>query len=119
MSLEPRASVRLIEDADGQMACRCMFSDVMFSVAPEAVSFTNGVLRIAIPTWIDVPYGVTVIEKWLPPTPEQVRLAVEALDPGLLETLLAREQVMADEPIGVSIRRVVGMAVAGARPGDD
>lgn len=119
MSLEPRVSVRVVEDTEGQLMTRVMFSDVALTLSPEQVSFASGVLRIAIPAHISVPQGCAVIERWLPPTPEQVRLAVEALSAGTLEQILAREQVLTPEDSwGTLVRRAVALALAGDE-GDD
>jgi hypothetical protein len=113
-----RVSLRMIEE-DGEPRARLMFDTLAFTVDPAAVSFNNGELRVQIPTWIDVPQDVVVVERWLPPTAEQVRLAVEALDATLIETLMLRQQeASADEPFGAIARKAVAFAVAGAGPDD-
>jgi hypothetical protein len=113
---EPMVSVRLTEDDDGTPIARVMFSDVALTLAPEQVSFVAGVLRIAIPASIVAPQGTTVVERWLPPTTEQVRLAVEALSAGTIEELMLREQAgSADGTWGEIARKAVALAVAGDR----
>jgi hypothetical protein len=116
---EPMVSVRMTDDDEGNPVARVMFSDVALTLQPEQISFAAGVLRVAVPASIVVPEGATVVESWLPPTPEQVRLAVEALSAGTLEQILAREQVLAPEDSwGTLVRRSVALALAGDR-GDD
>lgn len=113
-----RVSLRMIEE-DGEPRARLMFSDLAFTVDPAAVSFLDGELRVRIPAWIDVPSGVTVVERWLPPTPEQVRLAVEALDATVIETLMLRMQSASmDQPFGAIARQAVAFACAPQELGD-
>lgn len=111
---EPMVSVRMTDDDDGQPVARVMFSDVALTLMPEQISFAAGVLRIAVPATIVAPERTTVVERWLPPSTEQVRLAVEALDAATIEQLLLREQHAGmDEPFGAMIRRAVALAVSG------
>lgn len=113
-----RVSLRMIEE-DGEPRARLMFSDLAFTVDPAAVSFIDGELRVRIPAWIDVPTEATVVERWLQPTPEQVRLAVEALDASTIETLMLRQQeASADQPFGAIARQAVALACAPREPGD-
>lgn len=110
--IQSRIAVRMIEE-DGQPMARVIFSDVSFIVDPAAVSLVNGELRIQVPAWIDVPQDVVVVERWLPTTSEQVRLAVESLDATLIETLMLRLQSASmDEPFGAIARKAVALAVA-------
>lgn len=110
--IQSRIAVRMIEE-DGRAMARVIFSDVSFIVDPAAVSLVNGELRIQVPAWIDVPQDVVVVERWLPPTAGQVRLAVEACDATVIETLMLRQQqASADEPFGAIARKAVALAIA-------
>lgn len=116
--IQSRIAVRMIEE-DGQPMARVIFSDVSFIVDPAAVSLVNGELRIQVPAWIDVPQDVVVVERWLPPTAAQVRLAVEGCDATLIETLMLRQQASsADVPFGAIARKAVALAVTGTEPDD-
>lgn len=117
-----RVALRIIEDDEGRPMARLTFSDVAFLVDPAHVSYLNGELRIRVPAWIDVPGDAVIIERWLPPTIEQVRLAVEALDPVAVERVLLREQqANPDESWGSIARRAVAYAAIGdgMADGDD
>lgn len=107
-------SVRVVEGDDGIQMARCVFSDVAFTVSLDAVAFYDGVLRIAVPAAIEAPLGSTVVERWLPPSDVQVRLAVEALDATVVERILLREMnAESSEPFGVLARRAVACACSG------
>jgi hypothetical protein len=113
---EPMVSVRMVDDDNGMPVARVMFSDVALTLQPEQISFAAGVLRIAIPATITAPEKTTVVERWLPPTVEQVRLSVESLEAGVIERLMLREQVTsADGSWGEIARKAVALAVTGDR----
>ena len=117
---DSRVSVRMIEDDEGNPRARLMFSDVAFTVDPGAVSLVNGELRVQVPSWIDVPQDVVVVERWLPPTVEQARLAVEALDAAHIEALLIEEQqANPGEPWGYVARAAVARAVTDQAQSED
>lgn len=111
-----RVSVRLIDGDEDDRWARVVFSDVAFTVPADDVSFGGGVLRIRMPAVIDAPLSATVVERWLPPTEEQVRLAVEGLDAVVVERIMLREMdATAGDPMGVVARRAVALACAGDR----
>lgn len=106
--------VKLVHTADGAEAV-VQIGEHTGVVSPDAVRLAGGVLHVALPVEIEAPEACTVVERWLDPTPEQARLALEAIPDPILERLLAEESGLAgaDVGMGVIVKRAVGRALTG------
>ena len=108
-------SVKLIQTDEGPQAV-VMIGEQVAMVSPDAIRLANGVLHIAAPLFLEAPEGCTVIERPVEPTPEQVRLMVEALPPVELEAALIDAM---DGGMNVSmadaIKAAVGVLLTGYR----
>ena len=81
---------------------------------PQQIALAAGIVRLAVPLDIEVPSECVEVERHLPPTPEQLRLAVESLDADAVQRVLIREQMLAvAEPPGVTLKRAVGLVLGG------
>lgn len=85
---------------------------------PDAVTLRDGTLTITAPLAIQAPEGCTVVERPVEPTLEQVRLAVEAVNPQLLEQFLMAEQdACMEDSMGAVVIRAISRALAAAGEG--
>lgn len=106
--------IKLLHTADGQQAV-VQIGEHLGVIDPDSVVLAHGRLRLALPLTIEAPEACTVVERWLDPTPEQARLALEAIPDPILERLLAEESGLAgaDVGMGVIVKRAVGRALTG------
>lgn len=110
--------VKLVETEQfGHQAVVKMGEDI-FMTDPDAVTLRNGTLTITAPLSVEAPEGCTVVERPVEPTLEQVRLAVEAVNPQLLEEILIVEQdAHMEDSMGAVVIRAMSRALAYAGEG--
>lgn len=111
-------NVQLVNCADGREAF-VVFGTSQVAVRPDEIAVVDGVLRLVLPLDIEAPSDCVEVVRHLPPEPEQLRLAVEALPLDVLDRLLLRESALGgDDSWPLIVKRAVGYALAGDR-GED
>lgn len=109
-----RVVVVTTEDADGAAVVALQFPHVGLVVDPTMVSYVDGSLRVQVPATLDLPADATVIDRWLPATPEEAAHAVRNVDPVAVERVLLREQrENPGAPWGLLAREAVAAVIAG------
>lgn len=107
--------VKLIRTADGQEAV-VQIGEHTGVVSPDQVALQGGRLILGgLPATIEAPEDCTIIERWLEPGLDQIRLAVEGIPDQILDRLLAEESAVAgaDMTFAVIVKRAIGRFVTG------
>lgn len=111
-------TMTMVSSADGREVTVMLGSRTLV-LRPDEVALVDGVMRIVVPLDVKVPANFVEVVRHLPPEPEQLRLAIEALPVDVLDRLLVRESSLgANDPWPVIVKRAVGYALAGDR-GED